>query len=180
LERSGFPLSKTTFPAVERYVQLLKQKYVNGDVIFKSFEIPSHPVADWYFVRRNLESWLFFRELWFTPSPREVLSALKVPVGFENRPAFEWGNSFTFAGELASVLFRGGAYSVSDGTGVSEMQLSTEVANELIQGRYTDIYAYTNHAPWTEFFFDVAWDCTWLLLDRSLRKIHLLFATDTD
>lgn len=60
------------------------------------------------------------------------------------------------------------------------MKLSESVAGELIQDRYSDVQVYVNPAAWSDYFYDVIWDSTWLLIDRSRRFIHILCATDTD
>ena len=33
---------------------------------------------------------------------------------------------------------------------------------------------------WSLWFFDVAWDVTWVIIDRRLQRASLLFTTDTD
>ena len=90
-------------------------------------------------------------------------------------------NSFTFAGEIASRLYHGGAYHRSSGSGVEEMQLAERSTRELIQERFSEVLVFANHGAWTDFF-DTGWDDTWILLDKreSARVIHILSATDTD
>ena len=60
------------------------------------------------------------------------------------------------------------------------MRLAEGAAQELLEGRFSEVLVYANHAPWTDFFFDIAWDRTWLMVDKRERLVHVLCATDTD
>lgn len=173
-------LNEARYPAVEDYAARLADKYLNGWVLFRSFLLPAHPVIDWYAPRYNLEGMLFFHRFWFAPTPASMLSQLRVADDYNNNPPFLRGDSFTFAGELASALFRGGAYEYSSGTGAAEMELGLAAAHELMQDRYAEVMVYANRRAWTPAFCDVAWDHSWMLVDPRLHCVHTLFATDTD
>jgi hypothetical protein len=176
----NFPLSARVYPSVQRYVEALRERYSNGRVLFASFQCPNHPVFDWYLSRNDPQNLLFFHRFWHMPTPSSILAELKVPKEYENDPPFQWGNSFTFAGELASRLYQGGAYYRLAGSGAEEMRLGERSAHELIQDRFSEILVFMNHASWTEFFFDVAWDGTWVLFDKREKVVHVLTGTDTD
>ena len=175
-----FPLSPRPYPLTQRYVAALRERYANGAVLFASFQCPTHSVFDWYLSRNDPRGLLLFHRFWHASTPKTVLAELKVPKEYENDPSFQEGSSFTFAGELASRLYQGGAYHRSSGTGAEDMRMGEGSAQELIQGRFSEVLVYVNHAPWTDFFFDIFWDGTWILLDKGERVLHVLCATDTD
>lgn len=179
-EEVDFPLSPRLYPSMQKYVEALRERYANGSVLFASFQCPADPVFDWYLSRNDLRGLLFFHRFWHTPTPGSVLAELKVPKTYEYDPPFQEGNSFTFGGELASRLYQGGAYHQPSGTGSEEMRLAELSVHELIQDRFSEILVYVNHAPWTDFFFDIAWDGTWILFDKEESVVHVLCATDTD
>lgn len=52
--------------------------------------------------------------------------------------------------------------------------------NTCSKDRYEDIIVFESHAPWTDWFYDVAWDVTWMVLDSKECKMWLICATDTD
>jgi hypothetical protein len=179
-KEADFSLSTRSYPFTLEYVQALRQRYDNGRVLFASFQGTAHRVFDWYVSRNDLQGLLFFHKFWHTPAPSQVLSELRVSARYENNPRFQVASSFTFAGELASRLYHGGAYHKSHGSGAEEMRLAERSAHELIQDRFSEVLVFVNHAAWTEFFFDTGWDDTWILLDKRERAIHILAATDTD
>ena len=179
-KETDFLVSTRSYPATLEYVKALQQRYDNGRVVFASFQVAADKLFDWYVSRNDLQGLLFFHKFWHTPTPAKVLSELRVPASYENDPRFQWTNSFTFAGEIASRLYHGGAYHKSYGSGAEEMQLAERSARELIQERFAEVLVFANHAAWTEFFFDTGWDSTWILLDKRDRVIHILAATDTD
>jgi hypothetical protein len=179
-KETDFSVSPRSYPTTLEYVKALQQRYENGRVLFASFEVAAEKLFDWYVSRNDLRGLLFFHKFWHTPTPGQVLSELRVPVSYENDPRFQWTNSFTFAGEIASRLYYGGAYHQSSGSGAEEMQLAERSARELIQDRFSEVLVFANNAAWTDFFFNTGWDATWILLDKRERVIHILAATDTD
>ena len=179
-KEADFPLSTASYPFTLEYVEALRRRYENGRVLFASFQTTAHRVFDWYVSRNDLQGLLFFHKFWHTPAPSQALAELRVPAKFENDPRFQPASSFTFAGEIASQLYHGGAYHKSHGSGAEEMRLAERSAHELIQDRFSEVLVFVNHAAWTELFFGIGWDATWILLDKRQRAIHILAATDTD
>jgi len=179
-KEADFSVSTRSFPCTLESVQELQRRYENGRVIFASFQSAAHRVFDWYASRNKLQELLFFHKFWHTPTPARILSELCVPSTHENDPGFQLRSSLTFAGELALSLYTGGAYHKSHGSGAEEMRLAEQTAHELIQERFSEVAMFVSHAAWSGFFFGIAWDVTWILLDKRDRSIHILAATDTD
>jgi len=50
----------------------------------------------------------------------------------------------------------------------------------MFQDRYEDIKVFESYRPWTEWFYDVAWDVTGMVLDSKECKMWIICATDTD
>lgn len=177
---ADFPLNTRTYPSLEKFVEALRPRYANGAVLSASFRWPGEPTFDWYLSRNRAEELLFFHKFWHAPTPAAALRELRVPADYAGRPPFQWASSFSLAGELALALYNGGAYHRPAGTGADEMRLAGQVTLELFGGRYSEVLTFVNHGAWTPFFHDVAWDFTWLLLDKRERLVHVLCATDTD
>jgi hypothetical protein len=85
-----------------------------------------------------------------------------------------------FAGSLAWVLAKGGAYKRHAQGSMDAKRLADDAADELIATDYDGSLLFSSNAPWSDFFFDVAWDYTWVLIHPSQKRIHVLLATDTD
>ena len=60
------------------------------------------------------------------------------------------------------------------------MQTGEAAARALICDRFDDILVYETRRAWSPFFHDVAWDFSWVVVDKRERLLHLLCATDTD
>jgi hypothetical protein len=83
-------------------------------------------------------------------------------------------------GELAGMLSRGGAYVPYAGTDAEAKQLAAAAARDLLQDRYEDFRVFFSDVPWTSWFFDIAWDVTWLLVDDANHEVTIIVSTDTD
>jgi len=51
---------------------------------------------------------------------------------------------------------------------------------DLVQDRFEDVEMYDSDQPWSRWFFDVAWDQTWILVDRGEARATVICTTDTD
>jgi hypothetical protein len=88
--------------------------------------------------------------------------------------------TFTLAGELASALLRGGAYIRFPGSAAEASQLASAGLADLVGDRYEQFRVFQSEAPWTPWFFDIAWEHTWILADYERLEVSVLCKTDTD
>jgi len=51
---------------------------------------------------------------------------------------------------------------------------------DLVGDRYEQFRVFQSEAPWTPWFFDIAWDHTWILADYERLEVSVLCKTDTD
>lgn len=174
-------LADLDYPNVMAYVQALEAVYVNGSVEFSTFEIPVHPTFDWYSSHHAFHEMGFFQKFWSAPSVRAIFpfdlkSAIDVsaPDVFANTDPSALGES------LASVLTTGGPYG-SHAPGLHDAQTKGEAAAaELIGASGDAVRVYICQYAWCDFFWDVIWDWTWVVIDLNMRRIHLICATDSD
>lgn len=182
-ESIDFPEHEWPHPAVDEYVSALRSEYANGSVLFRSFHLTSHPVLDWYLVRQ-LHDVAFFERFWSAPSParffRPADPTLNYFAAYGPLCVFGQGSPFHLAGDLAAVHFSGGAYSPIHGVGLRSKGLGDSAAYELLRDDYEQTLCYTSGIRWSDFFMDVAWDHTIIVISRVRRLIHCLLATDTD
>jgi hypothetical protein len=52
--------------------------------------------------------------------------------------------------------------------------------HELVQDRHQDTRVFGSDDAWTPWFWNVAWDRTWILVDDRHREVTVLCVTDTD
>lgn len=83
-------------------------------------------------------------------------------------------------GSIAAQILWGGAYEGFKERPVIAKQLAVNVCQYMFQDRYEDIKVIESYRPWTDWFYDVAWDVTWMVLDSREQKMWFICATDTD
>lgn len=167
-------------PAVDLLVKSLRGVFVNGGVRFQSFYIDPHPVFDWYASRNQLHRLGFFEKFWLLPVVNQFMSEDLTDLNFYSEEIFSYSSPFMLGGAFAWTLSAGGAYQKYPAGGADAKQIGESAANELIQNDFDNTLVYESNADWSDFFCDVAWDFTWIVLHKKTRVIHVLVATDTD
>lgn len=177
-----FPrLTDQPYPNVMAYVQALEQIYVNGSVEFSTFAIPAHPTFDWYGSRHAFHDMAFFQNFWSAPSVKQTFPfELKPDIDFSAADVFVCTETAALGETLASALTYGGAYQTHAAGPMDAKAKGEAAANELIDARVDEVRVYTCHLPWCDFFWDVLWDWTWVIIDPVVRRIHLICTTDSD
>jgi hypothetical protein len=83
-------------------------------------------------------------------------------------------------GTLAWMLSSGGAYHAFKRGGAEAKRIGDQAAQEMLGGSYDGAMVVESSRAWSEFFCDIAWDYTGMVIDSKRRIIHVLLATDTD
>ena len=168
------------FPAVEQFLKEMRPLYANGKVEHAAFTLPEHPVFEWFASRNQYHEMGFFEEFWKARGPKAALPYALRDLNFFDQKYFSFGSPFQLGGGLAWMLSAGGPYNRFERGGVEAKRLGEEAATEILAGGYDDALAFQCGVAWSDFFLDVAWDHTFLVIDRKRRVIHALLATDTD
>lgn len=167
--------------AIDELLKEFRSMYSNGKVIFKCFEFSAHPVFEWYSVRGNLFGLLFLTKFFLLPQVKNELLELKIKeVDFSPKVFNEIGNALCLDGRLARQLVWGGAYNNFNGNYKNAKDLANRFCFALFKNRYEDVDFFVTTQAWTEWFYDVVWDSTWLILDKKEHRLWCLFMTDTD
>ena len=93
---------------------------------------------------------------------------------------FFQSSSFHLGGDLASTLHNGGAYESPKWEGTKSKELGENAAVEMIGNDYDSTAVFVSQGSWCSFFYDVAWDYSWVVYNRKNRNLHILMITDTD
>lgn len=168
------------FPAVEQFLDEIKTLYANGKVEHSVFTLPSHPVLDWYLNRNQFHEVGFFEKFWRNQGAREAFPHRVHDINFFDSKIFSFCSPFLLGGKLAWMLSSGGAYHQFPRGGIEAKRIGEEAAFELLGFNYDHAYTFECGIAWSEFFHDVAWDHTFIIIDKQKRIIHTLLATDTD
>lgn len=101
-------------------------------------------------------------------------------LNFYRSDLFEWSSPFVLGGFLAWSLFSGGAYERHAAGAVDAKRLGDGAAGEMVCDDYESTPVFMANVAWSDFFMDVAWDSTWVVIDAKRRLVHVILATDTD
>jgi hypothetical protein len=82
--------------------------------------------------------------------------------------------------DLAAIISQGGAYRGFRGSASDANRLAQGFADAALQRRMSETFCWVNYSPWTEWFFDVAWDSTFFWYSGQTSTVTLLLRTDTD
>jgi hypothetical protein len=174
------------------YISLLKEN-IGGDLLFVGFEFQENDTFDWYCSRGRLDEikfndYFLLSENVLNQFPDQAYYAdgkqrQRATSKIDKEPKFEWVNELCIDGELASLLYHGGANPSNYKGSIKEIkQLAQEFCNELFEQeyRYEYVRCYKSSQAWNSWFNDFIIDETMLIICMKTRTIWLLAFTDTD
>jgi hypothetical protein len=178
-------------PGLNSVLNQIRESHANGGGLLASFQVGQSKVFDWFASRNRLLEFDILRQLIGRIEVRNALPALEIQAtapedrgvegcGLANDGNFQMTSSFLFDGQLAQVLYAGGAYSSAKGDGRAERENSLEFCEALFGSRFSEVSYFSSHSAWTPWFGGIAWDWTAILFDRRLRVLSILAVTDTD
>jgi hypothetical protein len=165
---------------VETYLTELRRVNVNGGAEFARFRVSGSKHFDWFATRNRWDEMAFCQQILVHPSVCAALPAVTKDARLDDTVAFEWSSSLTLDGELAGGLLSGGAYEKFKGTAREAKDLGARVCQALFGDRFNDVEVFRSRNAWSAWFFNVAWDSTFVIIDRRTQDVSLLFSTDTD
>lgn len=166
-------------PAAERLVHALQKTHVNGGVAFAVFSIAGNPDLDWFLSRNRWEE-IGFPEHFLRSSAVATALADLCEEPISDSFGFEWASAFTFAGELTRTLSEGGAYVKHEGGPGDAFAITDGFRRWLMGDRFGEVLVLKSLKPWSAWFYGIAWDVTWLVVDKRKRNVSVLAVTDTD
>ncbi|MCA9317198.1 MAG: hypothetical protein KDB73_17045 [Planctomycetes bacterium] len=94
---------------------------------------------------------------------------------------FEEVSPLALDGLLAAQLVDGGAYSSPrDYPQKRAKELGAGFCRTLFGERYEDVQVAHADFAWSRWFFDIAWDRTWVISDKREQRVTVLCTSDTD
>lgn len=168
--------------AVRHLTEHLRRGFVNGAVLLQAFDaVDVDQTCHWFLSRNRFDEYGFFEHFLRSEAVREVFPDL-VRGHSDHFPTFNpsAGAAYALDGFLASLLMSGGAYEQFEGSGSEAKDLTSAAVAELVGEQYEDFAIYHSFDAWSEWFYDVAWDTTGVLIDLIRNRIVLLAMTDTD
>ena len=165
-------------PTVDRVKETISSTHLNGGIIVECFQINNPELLN--YPNMNEEYERYFTKILTSSDVRMSIPELNIGKELDCDTDFKWSSSFTLDGDIASVIYNGGAYEGFFGTPREAKRLAQEFCDFIFGDRFLDIQVYKTNNPWCSWFFDIAWDDTYFILDTTLEKIWLICITDTD
>lgn len=167
-------------PSLEKFFDEFRPLYSNGRVKYSAFKIPDHPILNWYGSRNQFHECGFFEYFRLCQWPKSFFPDKLLELNLFDPNIFCFCSPFLLGGSLAWALSNGGAYHKFARGGVEAKRLGEDAALELLGGSYDEPMAYQCGIAWSKFFHNVAWDHTYVVIDKRHQLIHALLSTDTD
>jgi hypothetical protein len=174
-----FKAEEWSSPALNELLTELRATHVNGGAFFARFSFCDDPVIRFFISRNNFQGIGFFERFLTSSALRETLPALKPPASLDSTE-WDWWSPYLLGGDWARILMAGGAYKKYQKGGSSAKHLGERVCADLFGDRFEEVEVFRSTEPWSDWFFDVAWDLTWIGVDKRHLKIWMLCLTDTD
>ena len=167
--------------------------------IFVGFKVTgSDPVLDFYASRNGYLGWGLLEHCFRSSTGAQALRGFELspfqeprsPMPHESRAVYEgsrisvfeesWVGTLGLDGELAATILLGSPYRRFPGTASSAKRLTAEFVRALVQDRHEDCHVLKTSRAWSPWFYDIAWDWSWAVIDARTQTIWLLCATDAD
>jgi len=175
---TGLPSS-----GVDAMMTELRRTHLNGGALLARFRvIEDDEVIRWFASRNRFDEFGFFPHFLGSAAVRSALPDLEIPDSLDGDLGFEesWAGTLSLDGELAATLVHGGAYKAFDGPPAEAKRLGMAFVAAFVGDRHDHFHVYRSNEAWASWFFDVAWDSTYVLIDCENAEITLLCITDTD
>jgi hypothetical protein len=157
---------------------------VNGGVLVGRWRAERYnDVTAWFAARNRLDEYEMHRLLFDSQTVRWQLADLAIPASLDRVPgglSEVPGGALMLDGMLARTIVSGGAYRAFQGPAILAKNLARRVVDEVFGSQLEDLRVDETFAPWTPWFFDVAWDQTLVVTDYARAEMTVLCFTDTD
>jgi hypothetical protein len=163
-------------PRLEAYLTALRPLYANGRVLLRCFQ-PTDTVAFHSASQHDMRGLDHLLSAFLcAPTVQVFLSELQIPSPLK-LPAYHYYTAYELEGALTVALLRGGAYQRFSGT-EDEARLLSRQFVAAIGHDHAQVFKILG--AWTGWFYDVAWDLSFVILDAQRMKWWILCMTDTD
>jgi hypothetical protein len=163
-------------PRLDAYLATLRNLYSNGRVLLRCFQ-PTDTVAFHNARAHDRGAFDHLLDAFLrAPTIQVYLSELRIPSPLK-LPAFHCYSSYEMEGALTLVLLRGGAYQKFAGTEDEARNLARQFVAVI---GHDQAQVFKILGGWTPWFYDVAWDSSFVILDTRRSRWWILCMTDTD
>ncbi|MGE6597859.1 hypothetical protein [Bacillus proteolyticus] len=174
-----FEKIETNDSSIEQLIHTFKEQNLHGGAVISCFKV--HNENFFKEIPRGEDGHKrFFRRIFNSLDIINNLEALKIHTSEKYKCRFKERQAVMLDGSIATQILCGGAYVEFQERPVVAKQLAVNLCQYMFQDRYEDIKALESYRPWTDWFYGIAWDTTWMVLDSKEHKMWLICVTGTD
>ncbi|QDT29477.1 hypothetical protein Enr10x_48320 [Gimesia panareensis] len=179
-ETMSFHSINANWQSIERLLSTIRKTHVNGGVILKCFEADDRSLfrKRIFILSNQFES--RFQTFLQTVSDSNLLEEFDLEFPLDPLPTFSPIVPLALEGELTHTILSGGAYERFRGSVDEARKLTRDFMASILENQWLSASAFKSDTPWSNWFYDVAWDATYLIFDDKKARIWLLCITDTD
>lgn len=165
--------------STEILIKKFDETHINGGIQLHKFQISDNEYFNWFASRNRLDEIYFTKRLF----ERTELKYYRKNLGISSNKPFvnqtNWHTDiFDLAGIIARFLGHGGAY---ENLNASESwKTAIEFVNDEFENRFDEFNRFTFTIKEASWFYDIAWDYSFLLFDKRKNQIIIFDITDTD
>jgi hypothetical protein len=167
-------------PRIDDLLRCINQRYSNGGCLYYGFK----PIDQAKFTQawRSDQKGLNYivRSFLSSESVRVIAHSLKIPERVPENLSCCWYNGYEFEGAITHAIMRGGAYAQCDFPEETARRLSQNFVSAMTAEQIGQTFVCRIDSPWTEWFYDVAWDSTFIVFQYQRNRMNLFCITDTD
>jgi hypothetical protein len=126
----------------------------------------------------NFESWL--RAFLEGESVRSELPELRIPPNIDPFPIVVTYGAYEFEGAMTRLLLSDGAYYRSELSEDQARTMAREFVDAIVSSSRKHATIYRLDGPWCGWFYDIAWDASFVVRNAKTQRVWLICVTDTD
>ena len=162
-----------------KYIQHIETEYANGGMMIFKFQI-INPSKGFYIFNNNMEDvvWKIMKH----PKLQKEISEIIGDKNLLRKPKITQANTFGLFGKLCGIAKSGGAYSSIEKklTDTEVIEISKDFVKEFLPNSFEDYHYYQIVGPWTNWFYNIAWDFSAIIFTKQYDELNLICMTDTD
>ena len=179
-EEVEYAIGSHTSPAMHTLVTAMKEQFTNGGCLLTQFDAKDAAQFDAALAGDRQGHGRLLAAFLNRPEVRGGLAVLQIAAAANIPPAFRSMGTFELEGALVEILQGGGAYTRGIGSESRARALAKQFVDSLVGENRRHCTVFVIEEAWTPWFFDVAWDYSYLVFDPVARRWWTLFMTDTD
>ena len=163
-----------------KYVEHVKTEFVNGGIKLFKWKIKNPPSRIFYFKDRIEDvAWEILRNFKLKEDITEITNHEKIEASPKDLKLI---NTFDLFGKLSGIAKHGGAYSPRNTklTDDEAIKITKDFMDEFLIKSFDEYLCFQTFEPWANWFFNISWDYTAIIVSNKYDELNLICLTDTD